>query len=105
MRVDGLGNAGLARSGPARQENRLHGKRLVGQAARKQPLTGVFPTPIGSEQFQQCGRQQSLPVFATLAAAYPEHVAAAIDIAHLEMGDFRDSGSGGIHSGQQGAMV
>ena len=51
------------------------------------------------------GNKFSRSCVATLAAAYPEHLAAAIDIAHSEMGDFRHPRAGSIHGGQQGAMV
>jgi hypothetical protein len=46
-----------------------------------------------------------LTVFAAFAAAYPEDVAGAIDVAGFESGDLGDPGSGGIHGGQQGAMA
>ena len=105
MRVDGLSNAGFTRSAPARQVNGLHGDGLVGLAAGKQPLVRAFPAPIGPQQIQQPGRQQGLAVFVAFAAAYPEDVAGAIDVAHFEFGDLGDSGSGGIHGGQQGAMA
>ncbi len=44
-------------------------------------------------------------MFVAFAAAYPEDVAGAIDVAHFEFGDLGNSGSGGIHGGQHDAMA
>ena len=80
------------------------GNGLVGLAARKQPLTGRFQPPIGSQQFQKPETQPRLTVFAAFAAAYPDDVAGAIDVARPESGDLGDPGSSGIHGGQQCTM-
>jgi len=98
----GLSDASFTRSTPARKIDRLRGDGLVGLAVGKQPLLRAFPAPIGPQQIQQPGRQQGLSVFVAFAAAYPEGVAGAIDVTHLEFGDLGDPGPGGIHGGQQG---
>src|ERR1017187_8996309 len=103
--VDGLSNAGFTRSAPACKVNCLRGNRSVGLAAGKQPLSGAFPPPIRPQQFQKPGGQQGLAVFAAFAAAYPDDVAGAIDVAGFESGNIGDPGPGGIHCGQQRAMA
>ena len=46
-----------------------------------------------------------MPILAPFAAANPDRVPGAVDIAHVEVSQFGDPGSGGIHRGQHGAVA
>jgi len=59
---------GFGRDGPAR----------IG--AGKQPACGPPGSPIATQQFQQFGRQQSLSIHPSFAAANPQDVANAVDV-------------------------
>ena len=73
--------------------------------AGKQPACGPPGSPIAAQQFQQFGRQQSLSILPSFAAADPQHVARAVDVARFELGDFRDSKSGTVQDRQHGALT
>ena len=46
------------------------------------------------------GRQQSLSILPSFAAANPQHVATTVDVARFELGDFRNPESGAVQDRQ-----
>jgi len=97
-----FGNAGGLRGAAACQECGFGRDRLDTAGVRKQPFGWSLGSPIGAEQFEQLGREQSLTVFASLALAHPQRTASGVD---FELGDFANTESAAIQRRQQSPVA
>ena len=57
---------------------------VISPARRKEPGGGAMSFPVEAQEFQGVMRQGAIAVLGALAAVDVEHVARAIDIAHLK---------------------
>src|SRR5437868_13665081 len=69
-------------------------------SARKEPLGRPLPAPVSSQYFEEGVRKHDLAILASLAAANPDNLTVAIEIAYLQVGHFRYPESRPIHGGQ-----
>ena len=98
MRMNRFGNTGCQGGVATSQVDCLRADSPGAVERGKQPVSGPLGSPIPAQQFQQFGGQQSLPVLAAFALAHPQHVAASIDVARLELGGFRDTESTAVQA-------
>jgi hypothetical protein len=84
--------------------NRRTADGLVGGAAGEEPRLGPAVTPVGSQSFQERGKQRRITVCASLSLAHANHVSATIDVGGRKLGDLADPQTGRIHGHEHGAM-
>ena len=99
-----LGDAGELRGILASENDGVASEGLASFVAGKQPVRWSLPAKVATEQFQQFGWQQGLPVLAPFAAANPDHISAAIDVRYFEVRYLRAPRTGSIH-GEQNRSV
>src|SRR5262249_19038586 len=74
--------------------------------AGEEPDARFFPQalPVLAQFVEQLGAEHHVAIFASLAAAYVNHPALAVDVCDFQVRKFGTTQSGGIEHHQQGAM-
>src|SRR5215470_12733138 len=73
--------------------------------SREQPFAGALGSPIPTQQFQQLGRQQSLPVLVAFALTHPQQVAASVDVPSLELSGLGNTEPTAVQHRQNSAVA
>src|SRR5450755_1578226 len=102
--MNGLGDARFPRSVPAHQIDSLGRNGSGGIGAGEQPIGGPLASPVATQKLQQFGGKKGLPVLASFAVANEQHLAGAVDITHLQLGEFRYSQATTVEDRQLSAM-
>src|SRR6266851_7432256 len=100
MRMNRFGDAGLPRRLLASSEDAIGSDGTIRLSAWEKPPNGTFPAPIRREQLAQRLGQHHLSVLVSFTTANPDDAAFAIQVAHLQLGHFRDAESCAVHRGE-----
>src|SRR6202161_3974535 len=84
----------------ASAENGSGGERATGLGSGEEPAGGALPPPVGDQHFAQRLTELYLPILTALAAPYPDHPTAAVQVLYVEVGRFRYAEPGAIQRGQ-----
>src|SRR5262245_5981437 len=100
MRMNRPGDADEFAGVLASENNGIAAGASASFLSGEHPVLWPLPAKAATERSQQLRRPQGLLVLAPFAATNPNHMAAAIDVGHVEVRDLGDSRTGSIHSGQ-----
>src|SRR5208337_1005106 len=105
MRAERLDHAQLAAQFLADYADPGGIHRLVRYPSGKEPVLGLAPTPVDTEQLQQLGREHDLAWEVPLTGANVNDHAWAVDVGDLQIQGFLAAQPGAVESGQQSAML
>ena len=77
----------------------------LGSPSGKEPVLGLAPTPVDTQQLQQLGREHDLAREVSLAGADVDDHALAVDVGDFQIQGFLAAQSGAVESGQQSPML